>query len=81
MFKNEVPSWDTSIPEKEYRRIRPTAGYKRLHDVDTQEFNLVHKLHDRETEAVLGKTRALRIRALYESNRLRQMVSLSKFGK
>ena len=79
----EVPSWDSSIPEREYRRIRPTTGYNRVQhtQTDSERDKLIHKLQDRETEAILGRTRRLRIKALYESNRLRQMVTNSKSAK
>ena len=63
-----VPSWDSCA--QPYARRRPTAGISYRGIVSPN----LRRLHDRETEAVLGRTQEIRLRALNEANRLRRTV-------
>ena len=64
-----VPSWDTSVKERELREVRRTAGS------NANFSKLELRLLDLETEAVLGATEEIRLRALREAQRVRARVA------
>ena len=68
-----VPSWDSSVDDRAFREIRRTAGSSNAH-LSTIEL----KLLDLETEAVLGRTEEIRLRALREAQRVRARVVSKK---